>query len=287
MYNLRYHIASLVAVFLALSVGLLMGTIVVERGVLDTQKTTLVQGLQQQYDSLRTTSQDLRTRADTLDAFATEAAPELVKGVLSDRLIVVLADPGAGEAVKSTVDAVKEAGGSAAVVTFSERGLGLGDPGVVSAAAAALGVPEGSVDETSVAAELVREWTIRGDPRKLTTALVEAGALRVEGLPEGVGAVGAVDCAAWEDKPDTGALRLAAALTGPGRFAAGAGTTKRPAGLATAAMTAGLSGVEAIDSPLGRVSLVWVLAGRATGRYGPSKDADAPYPTPLFPSQQS
>ena len=35
MYNLRYHIASLVAVFLALAVGLLLGTVVVERGELD------------------------------------------------------------------------------------------------------------------------------------------------------------------------------------------------------------------------------------------------------------
>jgi hypothetical protein len=65
----------------------------------------------------------------------------------------------------------------------------------------------------------------------------------------------------------------------------GAGTAKRPAGLAAAAVAAGQSGVEMVESPLGRVSLVWALTGRANGRYGPSKDADAQYPTPLFPAQ--
>jgi hypothetical protein len=196
----------------------------------------------------------------------------------------VLADPGAGEAVKSAVDAIKAAGGTAAVMTFSESGFGLGEAGVASAAAEALGVP-GSLDETSVVAELAREWTTPGDPGKLTAALVKAGSLRVEGMPAGATITGAVDCAAWGEKPDAACLQLASALTGAGRFSAGAGTTKRPAGLAAAAIGAGLSGIEVLDSPLGRVSLVWVLTGRANGLYGPSKDADAPYPTPLFPVQ--
>jgi hypothetical protein len=285
MYNLRYHIASLVAVFLALSVGLLMGTIVVERGALDTQKTTLVKGLQQQYDSLRTTSQDLRAQADTLDAFSAEAVPELVKGALRDRVVVVIADPGAGEAVKAAVETVKSAGGAAAVMTFSEPGLGLGDASVVAAASMALGAPQASVDETSVVAALAREWTTAADQRALTGALVKAGVLRVEGLAADASVSGAIDCTAWDDKPDAAALRLTVALTGPGRFAVGAGTAKRPAGLAAAAVAAGQSGVEMVESPLGRVSLVWALTGRANGRYGPSKDADAQYPTPLFPAQ--
>ncbi len=285
MYNLRYHIASLVAVFLALSVGLLMGTIVVERGLLDSQKTTLVQGLQNQYDSLRTQSQDLRTKSDTLDAFAAEAAPEVVKGALTGRTIAVIADPGAGEAVKSSSDAVKQAGGSVAVMTFSEQGLGLGDAGVLTAVATAMGMPEPAVDATAVVAALAREWTIPGELRPLTNALVKSGVLRAEGLPAGVAVSGCVVSAAWDDKPDADLLRLASALTGPGRFAVGAGTSKRPAGIAAAAVTGGLSAVEAVDSPLGRVSLVWVLAGRANGRYGASKDADAQFPTPLFPGQ--
>jgi hypothetical protein len=50
MYNLRYHIVSLVAVFLALTVGLVLGTVVVERGVLTKQRAALVGDLTKQYD---------------------------------------------------------------------------------------------------------------------------------------------------------------------------------------------------------------------------------------------
>jgi hypothetical protein len=285
MYNLRYHIASLVAVFLALSVGLLMGTVVVERGLLDSQKTTLVTGLQKQYDTLRTTSQELRTRADTLDAFAADAEPGVMGGVLAGRMVAVLADPGAGEAVTSASDAVRRAGGSPAVLTFTQPGLGLSDAAVVSAAAAAMSVPEASVDETSAIPVLVREWTVAGEPRLLTDALIKVGVLRADGLAPGAVVSGSVACAAWDDAPDAAALRLATALTGPGRFAVAAGTVKRPAGLAAAALEAGISGIETVDTALGRVSLVWVLAGRASGRYGTSKDADAPYPAPLFPGK--
>ena len=46
-----------------------------------------------------------------------------------------------------------------------------------------------------------------------------------------------------------------------------------------------MSGVEDIDTSLGQVSLVWTTSGRVSGLFGTSKDADAPYPTPLFPAQ--
>jgi len=156
---------------------------------------------------------------------------------------------------------------------------------VLTAAATAMGMPEAAVDATTVVAALAREWTLPGGLRPLSAALAKSGVLRVEGLTADVIVGGAVVSAAWDDKPDAALLGLGAALTGPGRFGAGAGTTKRPAGIAAAAVATGLSAVETVDSPLGRVSLVWVLAGRANGRYGTSKDADAPYPTPLFPSQ--
>lgn len=285
MYNLRYHIASLVAVFLALSVGLLMGTIVVERGVLDSQKTTLVQGLQDQYASLRTQSQDLRSRADVLGAFVSESAPRLVQDVLRGRTVLVIADPGAGEAVASAVEAVRQAGGSAGVVTFTAPRMGLGDAAVSAAVRAALGTPEGSVTETAVVSALAREIVTADDPRVVLAALEKSGAIRVEGLAPGAAVSGAIDVAAWDGKPDGACLALAKAVQAPGRYAAAAATTKRPAGIVAAAAAAELSAVEDVESPLGRVSVVWVLAGRASGRFGPSKDAVGPYPTPLFPAQ--
>jgi hypothetical protein len=285
MYNLRYHIASLVAVFLALSVGLLLGTVVVERGVLSAQKTSLVTGLQKDYDQLRSDIKVQTAKADTFSAFAAEVVPAVVKDGLLGKTIVVLADPGSGETVKFATDTISRAGGTAAVVTFSGPGLSLDDAGVRTAASAALALPEASLDQTRVATELAREWTTSGSPRTLTSALVKAGALRIEGFTATSIADGSVVASVWNDKPDATAIAIARSITGPGRWGVGVETSKRTTGLAQAARTASMSGVEDVDTSLGQVSLVWTVSGRVSGLFGTSKDADAPYPTPLFPAQ--
>jgi hypothetical protein len=285
MYNLRYHIASLVAVFLALSVGLLLGTIVVERGMLNTQKTSLVQGLQKDYDRLRSDIEVITVRADTAGAFSDEAEAAVVRGMLTGKTIVVVADPSSAEPVKYAVDTIRAAGGTAAVATITEPGLALANAGVLKAAAAALAVPEASLDQTRVTAELAREWTTPGGARTLTNALVAAGALKLDSFSAPAAADGVILASVWNDKPDAAALALGTALTGPGRSAVGVETMKRPTGLARAAVGAGLSGVDDIDETFGRVSMVWLVAGRASGLYGVGKGAVGRYPTPLFSVQ--
>lgn len=282
MYNLRYHIASLVAVFLALSVGLLLGTVVVERGVLNAQKTSLVQGLQKDYEQLRSDIKAVTARAETLDAFAGEAETAVVKDVLTGKTILVVADPNSAETVKFAVDAIRAAGGTAAMVTVTEQGLALANADVLKAAAAALAVPEASVDETRVTAELAREWITPGAARTLTNALVTAGALKLDPFSAPAAADGVIVASVWNDEPDTTALALARGVAGPGRSAVGVETTKRSTGLAQAAVTAGLSGVDDIDDPLGRVSMIWLVAGHASGLYGVGEGAAGRYPSPLF-----
>jgi hypothetical protein len=136
-----------------------------------------------------------------------------------------------------------------------------------------------------VSTALVGEWTTRDSARSLTAALVKAGAIRVDGLAADMVVDGAVSTSVWDTKADEAALRLAKAITGPDRYGAGVETTKRAAGLATAAVAAGLSAVDDIDRPIGRVSLVWILAGKTAGHYGLGKGADAAFPSPLFPVQ--
>jgi hypothetical protein len=196
-----------------------------------------------------------------------------------------MGDPGSGDALKNAVDAVRQAGATPVVVTWAAPDFGLGDTAVLEAAAKTLGGGGDSVDGTRVVAALAAEWTTPGSARPLTIALQSAGALRIEGLQPSDVVVGAVDAVTWNGKPDPGALRLLAALSGPARPAVGVETVARPTGLAAAAAAAGLSAVDDIDTPLGSVSLVWLLAGRAAGRYGGQKGADAPYPTPLFPKE--
>jgi hypothetical protein len=285
MYNLRYNIASLVAVFLALGVGLLLGTIVAERGVLDTQKNTLVSGLNKEFESLRTENRTLQAGNVALTSLATEAAPRLAANVLVGRTIVIVADADSSEAVAHASDAIRMAGGFPAVAIFGSAGLSLDDARARSAAMGALGLTDASQVTTRVIDALAHEWTTPGDPRRLTDALVSAGALRLAALPGTATVSGGVDAAVYDNKPDPAALSLAKAVSGAARLGAGIEITKRPTGMASAARAAGLSAVDDMDSPLGQLSLVWVLAGRTNGWYGALTGADAAYPTPLFPAQ--
>jgi hypothetical protein len=282
VYNLRYHIASLVSVFLALAVGLLLGTIVVERGALSAQRTTLVDSIRKDVDKVNAANQRLKATNDALGAYASATAPDLVRGVFQGRTIMVLADPDAGETVARTTDAVELAGGDVAVAEFKGAGLSLGDTKVREAVMKVLGSPDASHLETGVVETLAREWTIPDDPRVLTAAMISAGGLKLTGLAASA-TIGAVAISAvYGGVPDVAALRLAGALAHDGRLAAGVEITKKATGEARAAAAVGLSSVDDVDSPLGQVSLVWVLAGRAAGTYGSGTGVDGPFPQPLF-----
>lgn len=282
MYNFRYHIASLVAVFLALSIGLLLGTVVVERGTLDAQRTTLVAGLQKEYTTLRTDNTQLKTELDTNKAFVSDAAPILIANVLSGRTVLVLGNAGRADAAAAVSDAVAKAAGLSIVVTFRDPGFGLKDKSLAAKVAAVLAVDANSDMTARVADALAREFTDAAEaPSPVTDVLVAAGELSIA-KPDGAGTPSlVVATGTFEDKPDAAQIAVAVAAKSHGQIAAGAETTKHATGVAAAAADAGLPSVDHTDTPLGQVSLVWVLLGRADGRFGLARGADGAYPSPL------
>jgi hypothetical protein len=282
MYNLRYHIASLVAVFVALTVGLLLGSIVVERGLLASQQTTLVEGLRTEFDTLRTDSAALKTANDTLSAFASDAAPGVVKGVLDGRTVMVLASPETADTAARASEAIRLAGGKAAVATFAGARLSLDEEDVVMAVANELRIPTESVDATRVTSMLAVEWSTPDEPRPVTRALIASGGLKLSGLTTTSTVGGTAIAAVYGGTPDAWTIQLARSMTDTTRFAVGVDTTKRNDGSAKAARDAGLSGVDDVDTALGRVSFAWVLSGRAAGLFGQQEGATARYPSPLF-----
>lgn len=282
MYNLRYHIASLVAVFLALAMGLLLGTIVVDRGVLDAQRTALVKDLQKDFDEIRKESAQVRSDNETLSAFAADSLPGLVGSTLSTRTVVVITSPENGETASLVTRQLKSAGAAVAVATFSDVDFSLADERVVDAAGKALAMPSGSVTTSMVVTALAQEWGIAGAARPVTKALIDANALKLTGLPDAVAVAGTVVACSFDGKPDGAALLLAAALSDEARHSVGVESSKLADGTASAAKLSGISGVDHVDAPMGEVAMIWVLAGRASGLFGQSEGADGQYPSPLY-----
>jgi len=110
MIDFRYHVVSLVSVFLALAVGIVLGA-----GPL---KGTLGDQLNSQVGSLRTETADLRTQvktaqtaADNRDTFTRSVLPQLVAQQLAGQRVAVVSVPGVDSgAVKPLLEALRAAG---------------------------------------------------------------------------------------------------------------------------------------------------------------------------------
>lgn len=279
MYNLRYHIASLVGVFLALSIGLLLGTVVAERGTLDTQRDKLINGLEAEFAKLNDENASLSAENAARADFVADVVPALVAGKLAGKNVLVISSAGRTDGLAAVQAAVKAAGGLAVVVTIEKPGLGLTDAAVSSALGSLVASSPAGL-EPSVVASLAAEWTSATPARPVTNALISAGALKAEGLSASVKADSVVVVAAVDGKPDTVALEVARAMAERGAITVGAQAVSADNGIAGAAFDTGLNAVDQMGRPEGMYALDLVLAGDATGYFGTGKGATAPYPKP-------
>ena len=126
MIDLRYHIVSLVAVFLALGVGVLMGTTVIDQTLVDGLRARQGQYLAER-DRVRAERDQLEDVVGDLDRFADEAMPYLVSGRLKGSTVVLITTDGVGSeewerASRTLAMAGATVGG---VVSFQSARLGL------------------------------------------------------------------------------------------------------------------------------------------------------------------
>ena len=93
MISFRFHLISLVAVFLALGMGVLTGTTVINRGIV-TQLENRTEDLSGQLDGIREEVRDLQALLDLWAAFGEEAREPLLTGRLSGSRVLVIAQDG-------------------------------------------------------------------------------------------------------------------------------------------------------------------------------------------------
>lgn len=111
MIDFRYHLVSTIAVFLALTVGLVLGSTMLQDPLLNT--------LESETAELRGQSADLRTERDVservgdgADEMVDAAAGDMLEGRLLDMGVVAVAAPGADEGTLASLERrVEQAGG--------------------------------------------------------------------------------------------------------------------------------------------------------------------------------
>jgi len=119
--NFRYHVVSLTAVFLALAIGLVVGTAALNGPVsenLKSQLTTLNKDNNVKRDQLNQYKEELNRGQD----FATEIAPYALVGKLTGRKVAVVALPGGKDSADGVVKMLNVAGATiTARVTFEDK----------------------------------------------------------------------------------------------------------------------------------------------------------------------
>jgi hypothetical protein len=159
MVNLRYHIVSLTAVFLALGIGLTLGSSFLDRVTVETLNNQLTT-LEGQIGETRAENRDLGRRAGALAERDSLLADQLGERVLSGRLdevpVLVIATAGTEEAwVERTMSALGASGAEVSGTWWLTDRFSLEDEAQVTDLAGALGLT------TTHAERLRRSATVR------------------------------------------------------------------------------------------------------------------------------
>lgn len=286
MFDLRYHVASLAAVFLALTIGIVLGVGISDRAFPQgTEREVLeneIQNLRQQVDAYR---QEQTADADTqraADAIMRETYPVLVSGRLRSAQIAVVF---VGPVDAKTSDDVQRALASA------------GAPPILRLRAIKVPVDRVSLENALRGRAALTSYAgasgLRALGEDLGRELIDGGRTPLwDGLARQLveersgGSESPADAVvvARSAEPQHGSTArflagLYAGLADGGVPAVGVEQSgSKPAEIG-AFQRAGLSTVDAVDTPAGRAALVLLLAGAQPGDYGFKRSAhDGPLP---------
>jgi copper transport outer membrane protein MctB len=293
MFDLRYHVASLVAVFLALIIGILVGVGISDRGLIDKANRKLLEqrltNVQNQLKSASQRSRELDREQQAAQTFIAESYPILVQNRLRGKRIAVVFVGSVDSGIRSAVERTLTDAGA---LQLRLRALKVPvDPRQITAALASQPTGAqytGSARLESLGKALGDELMTGGETplwNALAGVLIEEQAGGNKRRADGVVVVRTVP-------PQRGGTNqllrgLYQGLAAAGVPAVGVETTDTKNSAVEVYGRTGLSTVDDIDRPTGRFALVLLLAGATPGQYGLKPSADngslPPLETPSLP----
>jgi hypothetical protein len=112
--DFRYHVVSIVAVFLALAIGIVLGSTELQGTTIDVLRNTSQQ-IKNQYDATHARNVELNQQMTADQAVAQAGEARLLDGLLSGQRVILVSAPGApGSVVTGLAKALREAGATVA-----------------------------------------------------------------------------------------------------------------------------------------------------------------------------
>ncbi len=167
MFDMRAYIVSLIAVFLALAIGILLGSVVVDKGLLVEQQKALVQKIQTQINDLRSQNSNMRTRLRQSQEYADRVFIDLASNQLIDKQVLLFVIPHSSVNLKKElVDALSLTNAKVSVMSINSISLNLEDQRVTEQLSTYFGeeVLTGADYENRIAKELANGILGTKDP---------------------------------------------------------------------------------------------------------------------------
>ena len=284
MIDFRYHALSLIAVLVALAVGLLVGVSIGDEGLVSGAERALREDVEQRVQDARDETRALQAVLSRRDEYAEESFRAVVGDRLRGRRVaVVFLHDAEREAFDEVRTAVEEAGGELASVSSLREPLDLAALAEASGIEAYAGMAEDPEQAAGFARRVGRQLVGGGRLiREVRRELLESSTGLLEGA-EGVVLVRGDPGERPEDAPDPEPF-IDAFVDGLRSFETPVVGVER---ISTDPSQIGwyaerdLPTVDNVDEVSGRASLVYALAGAADGNYGIKDTADLLVPVAL------
>ncbi|SHN61417.1 Copper transport outer membrane protein, MctB [Geodermatophilus obscurus] len=322
MIDFRYHLVSLIAVFLAVALGIVIGTTALNAPILEDLEGE-VAALAEDKRELETQTRELQAQLDTSDAFEQAVAPSLVAGNLAGRSVVLVAvgEDVATETVEEVTTLIGQAGGTVTGTVrlqpeYSDPATAAEVQSYVTGPGLPTGVTLPETDDTgqlvgSLLAQVLMRPAVPGAPAPDTAALssVLAGLRALDVLDVESSSVTPADFAVLltagaptereteQDAEQDAAqhtdtlvdLALALDAAGSGAVVAGDAASAGDTGLvgvirADPENSAAVSTVDNIDAASGRISTVLALGRESQGTSGAYGTGEDAQPVPPLPA---
>jgi hypothetical protein len=167
--NFRFHLVSLVAVFLALALGVVMGSTVIDRAIVD-RLSTQIDSVRQRADAERAENRALRDQIKGLETFIAQSQPQVTGRRLNQVPITVVAIRGVPvEDVKAATDILKASGALVPGVLWIEDSMSDSDPTARAKLVQAMG-------DAGLAIDDLRQVTLEALGHRLATGARSASA---------------------------------------------------------------------------------------------------------------
>jgi hypothetical protein len=310
MINFRFHVISLIAVFLALGLGIVVGSTVVDDAIVDRLERD-IDRVEAESDQRDRENDELRDQLEVANTYQRDTAAYTVEARLAGIPVAVIAERGInGDAVNDAVDLLRTGGAEVPGVLWLEPQWRLDDVEQVRALKEATGATGSKVAARAFALDALATRLVEGPPPP--AAAGEEPAVDLIGALRGAGFLGYdgddEQLAEFASRP-----ARALVLTGTGTELGDAGVTVAaarafsdagvettvgevytargddapPRGATLSAvrtdddLAAAVSTVDDVDMLHGRVAAVLALEALATGgvgHYGYGDGADSPVP---------